>query len=88
MRSRANRFAAAAGLAPCPEICLESLGLAPRPETFLEPTGLAPTLETPTESQAEPAALGSAPDREPELPLRLLAHASLSTLDISPTSRH
>ena len=77
MRCRVNRFAAEAGLAPCLEIRMELPGLAPRPETLS--AGLSPTLELPAASQAEPAGLGSAPEREPELALRLLAHASLST---------
>ena len=85
MRCRVNRFAAEAGLAPCLEIRMDLPGLAPRPETLS--AGLSPTPELPAPSQAEPARLGSTPEREPELALRLLAHASVSTLAVSPTPR-
>ena len=46
--------------------------------------GLTPQPEASFALQVDSAELGSAPAREPELPLWLLAHASLSTLGVFP----
>ena len=57
-----------------------------RANTFAAEAGLKPGPEPCSDSQVlvDPLELGSAPDKDPELSLRPVAHAGLATLDVHP----